>query len=856
MKKIKLKTGIVALLFSLGCISYAQGEVGLYSLEINKKVKTRGTKVYIENEKMYMELQELLKVLEITNNRWVNEIFTIDENNIYGIEKQINLEKKYIRIGNEKLAFSNDMIYEKDEKIFVRTDMLSKLLGITEIERNDDRLILKMRTNFLLPVELNNIREYKKQEFEKGDNATRKDIGSQRKLLAPGNLRLVYNYGKTYQPNGHEYKYIDGEYLGPLLYGDLELYYGIYPKFENYQTRLKYTEVYKNHDIIFGDMSVNMPNTLRGTVDGIRGISFTKDYAISAEYDEDKITIKGQAPLGKFVELYKNGQLLSYEDVQNGQYIFENVSSIFGSDTFEVIIYNLDGSIKKEKLNRYSNTRLERKGEFGYNIQVGESSYEGYHQFIAEIDYGLLDNLTVSTGFYDLEYDAYFTSNNPQDLKSYKLGAFHVGTIRGENPYTLEVEFLKDTKGEQDYYLDFSQTYKNVVFTGEYGKYSDNTARRINKTNELYLTLSKSQVFFDSLTVGLKYYSTDYIYSGKDREIGASFRTRFRSFIPEYSISKNIEREIVYHDFNVRSYYFPDYIMYAGVYRREVRSYDETRYRFEISSRRHTQNGVRYSAYYEKSERYGDVYGVSFNVDYDTWFTGRLSHTKSNGRSSTTGGFTLDKVINLSDVNSRVTNVQNGNIQGKVYLDNNYNGKYDPEIDKPLPRTQVLARGIVGVTNEKGKYVIGNLYPERYDLTIETQNPLYRAQYDKYKVKVGQAAPVYLDIPVYPRKIASGMIYFENEDLRHRYVRTLYMNVIDITTGQKLEVVVPETDGYFSVENLTLGKYKLILESTESAGKILVEKELEVTPEMDEIFLDINISGNNEKELKYEFMMY
>ena len=82
------------------------------------------------------------------------------------------------------------------------------------------------------------------------------------------------------------------------------------------------------------------------------------------------------------------------------------------------------------------------------------------------------------------------------------------------------------------------------------------------------------------------------------------------------------------------------------------------------------------------------------------------------------------------------------------------------------------------------------------------------------------------------------------------------MNVIDIATGQKLEVVVPETDGYFSVENLTLGKYKLILESTESAGKILVEKELEVTPEMDEIFLDINISGNNEKELKYEFMMY
>lgn len=854
MKKLNTKLGICALLLCLNALSFAETEVGLYSLEINKKIKTIGTKVYIQDEQLYMELQEVLRVLEITNNKWINEKFTIDENNIYGLEKEIYLDKKYVRIGNERLNYS-DEIYESDNKIYIRLDWLEKLLGLTDIEKDDDRLVMKMRSSFTLPIELNNIRKYKKEEFEKGDNATRKDIGAQKKLIAPGNLRMVYNYGKTYQPTSYEYKYLDTEYLGPLLYGDLELYYGVYPEVKNYQTRLKYSEVYNNHDIIFGDVPVNMPNTLRGTVDGIRGISFTKDYAIRTEYDEDKITIKGNAPLGKFVELYKNGQLISYEDVRNGQYSFENVSSIFGADSFQILIYNLDGSIKKETLNRYSSTKLERKGDFGYNIQAGESTYDKYTQFIGEVSYGLTDNLTISTGYYDLRYNSYFSEKSPESLISYKLGAFHAGNF-GQNPYTVELEMLRNNKSETDYYFDISQNYQDFVFTAQGGEYSNTTANRINKKNELYLTASKSNVIFDDLSIGLKYYDTDYLYSGKDREIGVSFRKQIRSFIPEYTISKNTERDIIYHDFNVRSYYFPDYILYAGVYHRSVRNYDETRYKVEISSRRHTENGLRYSAYYEKSERYGDIYGLSFNFDYDTWFSGGTNYSNANGRSSLTSGFTIDKVVNLSDVNSRVTNVQNGNIQGKVYLDNNYNGIYDPGVDKTLPRTQVIARGLVGITDENGKYTIGNLYPERYDLTVETQNPLYRAQYDKYKVKVGQAAPVYLDIPVYPRKIASGMINFENELLKYRYLKTLFLNVVDLTTGQKLEVAVPETDGYFMLENLTLGNYKITLESTDKPGIVLVEKNIEVKPETEELTIDLNILGEEITNLDYQIEIY
>lgn len=847
------KYKLLILLFLLKLSSYGY-EAGLYSLEINKKVKTNGTKVYFIDNKTYVELQELLRVLDITNNQWINDNFTIDVNNIYGLEKTINLRDKYIKVGNEKIKYTNEII-EDNDKIFVSLDELDEVLGIKEVEIDEDRLLMKMKTNFVLPIELNNIRKYKKSEFENGSNATKKDVYTEKKLFAPGNLRLMYNYGKAYQPDSYEYKYLDSEYLGPLLYGNLEMYYGIYPELQNYQTRLRYSDVYKGHDIIFGDVGVTLPQTLRGTVSGIRGISFTKDYGIRAEYDEDVITISGDAPLGKFVELYKNGELLTYVDVRNGKYVFENVSSVFGSDTFQILIYNHDGSIKKEILNRYSSDKLERKGDFGYNFHAGESTYDRYNQFIGEVNYGLTDNLTLRTGFYDLQYKDYYMSSTDENTKSYMIGAYHVNSF-DENPYSIDLELLHNNDGDNDIYTDMSYNVKDYMFTAEIGDYSGKTANRIGKDSEIYLSASKSKVYFKNLSVGLKYYETDYSYSRKEREYGAVFRTKYGTMIPEYGIYINPDRDAVYHDFSVRSYYFNDYTLYGGVYHKTIRDYDETRYRVEISTRRTSENGIRYRAFYEKSDRYGSVYGLSFDIDYNTWLTAGASYSRSNGKSNLNSGLTIDKVISLSDVNSNVTSVENGNIQGIVYMDNNYNGVYDLGIDKPLPRTQILANGIVSVTGIDGKYSVPNLYPDRYDIRIEPQNPLYKSQYDRYRGKIEQASTLELDIPVYPRKIVNGMINIENQSLMYRYIRTLFFNVTDVKTGHKIEVVVPETDGFFTAENLTLGKYKFVLESTDKPGVALYEKEIDVLPETKEINMDLNITGDNVDKLQYDLELY
>ncbi|WP_130891791.1 hypothetical protein [Fusobacterium ulcerans] len=101
--------------FFLKLTLYSETEIGLYSFEINKKIRTSGTKVHIINGNLYIELQNMLNILEITNNQWINERFTLDVGNIYGQEKYIDFEKKYIKKGNNKISFIDEII-EKEEK--------------------------------------------------------------------------------------------------------------------------------------------------------------------------------------------------------------------------------------------------------------------------------------------------------------------------------------------------------------------------------------------------------------------------------------------------------------------------------------------------------------------------------------------------------------------------------------------------------------------------------------------------------------------------------------------------------------------------------------------------------------------
>lgn len=852
--KNKLKLIILGVFVIRGLYAQEFFDVGLYSFNFNQKIKTSGTKVYLlEDKRVYVELQDFLKIIGITNNKWIDEKFTIDVENIYNQEKVINLEKKYVTSKQKRVFFKNEVI-EKGEKIYVDINFISNLLEIKEIERDDDKLTININTSFRLPVELSNIRKYRRKELREKKKEEQEQVFSPKKFFQLGNLRTLYSYNKNFQSSNYESKMVDIEYLGPLLYGEFKTYYKIHPKVKNYQTSLTYRNIYTNHAIIFGDTSVNLPTVLGGTVGRLRGISFKKDEKLIGEYNNNKVTITGSAPLGKFVELYQNGNLISYEDVREGEYSFEDMPLNFISDSFYVIIYNLDGTILKEKLSRYYGGELEKPGEFGFRFQIGESSYDKYNQFIGEIDYGLNENLTLKTGFYDLKYNTFYNyKDNPQEEKTAKIGLLYASDY-SKNPYNLELNGFRNG-GDTDYTYKYNQIFKDYTIAIQGGDYSKSAQKRINKKYEVGFNVNKSRFIKDNITLGLNYYSTKNLYEQETNEIGSILRLGFQNFTPEYGYYKDLIKGTAYHDFSVRSYYFRNYLIFAGVSHRAMNDFNETRYRIEVMNRQRAYNGVRYKAYYEKSDKYGDIFGASFEIDYDTWFSGRAEYTKENGVSHISSGFKLDKIFNLSDFSMKTTRIESSIVKGIVYVDTNNNGIYDIGVDRPLPRTTVKVSSKSTVTDEKGRYSIGNLVSDlEHELKIYSQNPLYKGRIDGYKLRLNPGSSMSLDIPVYTRKIVSGMINFSNEKLMNKYLKTLYLSVIDKKTRKTLEISIPENDGFYMMENLIAGEYLITLESVENPGEILLEKELKVTPDLKEVNMNLNVEGDeSEKSKKLAF---
>lgn len=844
---MKLKFFLIFMLIK--SLTYCEFEMGIYSFNFNNKIKTAGTKIYfLDEEKAYVELQNILNTIGITNNSWINEEFKIDSGNIYKQEKTINLEKKYIDANGKKTNYPVDKIIENDEKIYVELEYLPHLLGVKNLKKDDDKLLISVDTSFRLPIELKNIREHRKEEFQKTEKKNQEKVQANNKLFEPGNLRLIYDYRRKFQAYKDEYKSVETEYLGPLLYGTIETYYGIYPDLKNNYTRLIYRDVYNEHALTFGDATVNLPRVLSGTVGGIRGINFSKNYKLIGEYENNSITISGYAPLGKFVELYRDNRLISYEDISNGQYIFENIPLLFFSDSFYVLIYNQDGSVSKEYLKRYYGEEPEKKGEFGFNIHVGESRYNKYDQFVGEVNYGLTKNLTLKTGYYDLKYNAFYGLDNPQENQIGKIGLLYVSE-HGKTPYNFEVNGYRNQDQDVDFTYRYNQAFQDYRLNFEGGKYSSSTEKRLNKKNETSMELSKNRFLKNNVNMALKYYSGEFSSGEKIEEIGGVLRASLKNFTPEYGIYKNTINGNIYHDISLRSYYFNNYSIYAGVNHRVVGNSDETRYRIEAMSRHNFENNLRHKIYYEKSNRYGDIFGIVFELDYNSWFTGRGDYQKNNGVSSIDSGFTIDKVINLSDIRSGVTDIENSRIEGIIFEDLDNDGIYTEGIDKPLPRSEVKVNGKVAISDDNGRYKVDNLSSKIiHELNINTQNPIYKGKTDSYKVKMNPATTTNLNIPVYSRKVISGVINFDNENLMNRYLKTLFLNVIDLKTNEKVEVNIPENDGFFVIDSLIGGKYKITLESIEIPEKMLMEKEINLDSTTKELELEINIGGKNSEE--------
>lgn len=185
--------------------------------------------------------------------------------------------------------------------------------------------------------------------------------------------------------------------------------------------------------------------------------------------------------------------------------------------------------------------------------------------------------------------------------------------------------------------------------------------------------------------------------------------------------------------------------------------------------------------------------------------------------------------------NSKLKNISNSWISGKVYIDNNSNSVYD-EGDEHLPEIKVTVLGKSVETDEDGNYLIEDISSNsKFNVKVDRTyiDPLLYYDEEKY-YKMMPSTGMHIDIPFQNTISLSGNIKLEEVDIPEDKLPYIY-NKIRITLkrdGNEIKTLKPEFDGFFILDGLIEGEYIMELSSKDENYKPLKDKiEILIKPE-------------------------
>ncbi len=851
------------LYFIMTTLSFSQLEEGFVSIKINDKIGVSHHKVLVNGEDIYIDFGRFLYLIGMENNKKNGLKYHIDIGNFYGQEKIINFGNQEIvyKIGKKKKI--SGLLWQTG-KFYVRQDRLKDIFSLKKINFNRDNLELKTELNFQAPYQEKIHREKVKEELLNNKKKTvEKEVTSIPKLFEPGNLRTILRYDKSLGENKRESKSVSGEYIGPLLYGTFSTYYDIYPDLEKREIKLVYEDIIKNQTLIIGDIAPILPDVMSGTVGRMKGISFIENYRNSTVRENGGVTITGYSDNGKTVELYQNGKLIAYTDVKLGRYEFKEIPITFYSDTYEIIIYNRDGTREKEKLKNFYNNEGLDKGKFGYNIYMGEDINSGYNQRIVDIKYGLTNNYTINIGMFDIQYNRQGIENKEKKRDKILNIGLNYTTSLNKNPFSYNIELFNNVEtGDTDATLKLNIDRGIYNFGLDGGNYSGKTVERLNKKNELYAEITRDslKILGFSVSPGLTYSREVFEDNSERNRLGIVLRGNFRKWIPEYRLAKEFNNDRLEQELSLRSYIFNNYYIEMSANNRKNYEENEMTYRAEVSTGAGSMNSLETKVFYENTKSRRNLFGLEFKVNYNDWFTAEANYEKYGEKSFTNVGVEIDRTISLSNVNGGpISRVENGWVNGVIFLDTDGNGEYNPEIDRPLKQAKVKHNGHSMETDSDGKYYFGNIYPQMpLWLSAIPLNPLQVSKTKRFLVRPKSASGVELNIPISTLKIVTGNILFKTPEIGRVLLSSLYIKVKDVETGEEVAVVIPENDGFFVIDNITTGKYLITIESVKGSLNKLYEKEIVIDGDKNDINLNIEIGedyAQTEKKLIFDFII-
>jgi len=543
------------------------------------------------------------------------------------------------------------------------------------------------------------------------------------------------------------------------------------------------------------------------------GMGFlVSSYPLTRQSRFDRHTFRGDLPPGWDVELYHNDALLDYRaSREDGQYNFDDVPLVFGTNYFRLVFYGPYGQQRVEEHRFILGESLTPPGQRHYRVATQETE-DGKKRTVLQMDLGLKKRLSTSFGLANLELDdgqhRYFTAGLRSSFQSMFL---HADVARDSGGGTASKVGLQTRVWRINAALAHSRLTED--FSSELFEAGSNPLR--NRT-ELNLNTAIPPTFLPRLPITLDVQ--------RDRYYSGSSRTRITNRIFAFHRGLSVANQVLWDKQSDSDAQFTGSLRvsrFLGRYGlRGQLFYDLKPERewtsLDLSFEGPLRKGYRFNAGFNRSfESSVDQYTLGLTKTIGSYALGIEARHVTNGELAVDLTFLtgLGREPRRSEwIPKPHALAGSGAASVRVFLDNNLNGTLD-EGDQPLKGVRVTVDGGQHKTgtDADGITFIRDLpvyRPVNLSLAPETlEDPLWVPQLRGLKFTPRPGTTLQADFPVFMTGEVDGTVYLEQRG----YLRELGDVEVELVDQEGAMVRRGKSafDGFFVLSTVPPGDYLL-----------------------------------------------
>lgn len=574
----------------------------------------------------------------------------------------------------------------------------------------------------------------------------------------------------------------------------------------------------------FGSVNLIGTDLVSNNETGLLGATVS-NFPTNQQLNFDKHTFQGDLLPGWQVELYQNNALIGYiteqdtrsssptktQYYENGQYVFEDIPLLFGSNYFRLVFYGPHGETKEENYSFVLNQSLTKAGQYHYRVgMAADDTLPGNHSQV-HYDYGLNKYLTAQANVSSLP----LPDGQQHDYLSMGLAGF-------SNSIFAKLNSISDTAGgsaldltaqSRIFGINVSLDYATLDnFLSEAYYYPSN--RLINKSS-VRLDTAIPKTFLPRLPLTFEYKTQEFENGNTHNE----FSNRISSYANRLAITNEL-RSI--EDSISGSSQSGLLQISSHQYRYTVRGdiYYDIAPKSQVSSIALSYTGKNLGAYYF------DL-GISHTNDYDQYLFG-VHKTRGkyafdvNLSSKTNGEIALTTTMSTNfGYDRRKENWFNtsrpiaskGAASLDVFLDENGNRIHDPE-EKGLDNVTLEVNGVrkPDTTGEDGTLLLTELpIYEHVDFSVASDSladPLWIPEVPGINAVLRPGYVLQYSFPIMQTGEVDGTVYLKDAKGKTKAVGDVVLEVVD-SDGKVVSTAKSAYDGFYVLSKIPVGDYSI-----------------------------------------------